>query len=86
MTNDEALRARALQALAKKRAFTGHLLIYLVVNSILVAIRATVAGGGFFWPMFPMLGWGIGVLLQGWNIYRGEPTEEEIQKEMQRLR
>src|SRR3712207_7042354 len=36
-----------------------HLTVYVAVNLILIAIWA-VAGGGYFWPIWPILGWGIG--------------------------
>jgi class 3 adenylate cyclase len=37
-----------------------HLALYVLVNVLLVAIWAA-SGGGYFWPIWPMLGWGIGV-------------------------
>jgi|tagenome__1003787_1003787.scaffolds.fasta_scaffold20954352_2 class 3 adenylate cyclase len=37
-----------------------HLTTYLLVNAMLIAIWAA-AGGGYFWPIWPILGWGIGV-------------------------
>ena len=37
-----------------------HLTVFLVVNVMLVAIWAA-AGGGYFWPIWSILGWGIGV-------------------------
>ena len=38
-----------------------HLRTYLVVNVLLIAIWAA-SGGGYFWPIWPILGWGIGVI------------------------
>jgi class 3 adenylate cyclase len=37
-----------------------HTTIYVVVNVMLIAIWAA-SGGGYFWPIWPILGWGIGV-------------------------
>src|SRR5215212_2731494 len=37
-----------------------HFTTYLLVNLMLIAIWAA-AGGGYFWPIWPILGWGIGV-------------------------
>src|SRR3954454_16536401 len=37
-----------------------HLTTYLVVNLLLIGIWAA-SGGGYFWPIWPILGWGIGV-------------------------
>lgn len=82
--SDEALRELAVQRLKKKRDFTAHVLVYLAVNGFLIVIWAAVSGG-FFWPMFPIIGWGIGLFFHGWDVYRGEPTEQEISREMERL-
>jgi len=60
--------------------------MYVLVNLGLVAIWA-LSDGGFFWPIFVILGWGIGVVAQAWDVYfRHEITEDEIQREAQRLR
>lgn len=37
-----------------------HLAIYVVVNVVLIGIWAA-SGGGYFWPIWSILGWGIGV-------------------------
>jgi hypothetical protein len=41
-----------------------HLRAYIAVNVMLVAIWA-LTGAGYFWPIWPILGWGIGVLSDG---------------------
>ena len=85
-TDEAAIRARALKRLKKRRDFAAHLLVYLLVNSFLVAIWA-VTSGGFFWPVFPIIGWGIGVVMNGWDVWRGDEfTEEQIAHEMQRIK
>jgi hypothetical protein len=38
-----------------------HLRAYIAVNLMLVAIWA-LTGAGYFWPIWPILGWGIGVI------------------------
>jgi hypothetical protein len=41
---------------------------------------------GFFWPIFPILGWGVGVVLNAWDVYRNDTfTEEQIQREIEHL-
>jgi class 3 adenylate cyclase len=37
-----------------------HFTTFLLVNLLLIGIWAA-AGGGYFWPIWPILGWGIGV-------------------------
>ncbi|HEX2084380.1 MAG TPA: DUF1707 domain-containing protein [Solirubrobacteraceae bacterium] len=43
-----------------RRDFREHLRAYVMVMALLVAIWA-LTGAGYFWPVWPMLGWGIGV-------------------------
>ena len=38
-----------------------HFTIYLVVNVALIGIWAA-SGAGYFWPVWPMVGWGVFVL------------------------
>jgi hypothetical protein len=85
-TPETALRSRAVERLRKKREFKTHLFVYVVVNAAVVAVWA-LTGSGFFWPAFPMLGWGIGVIFHAHDVYgRSELSEEEIHREMERLR
>jgi hypothetical protein len=82
----EDARARAVRRLKKKSDFRNHLLAYLVVNAAIVVIWA-ITGSGFFWPVFPILGWGIGVIFHAQDVYgRQEITEEDIRREMERQR
>jgi uncharacterized protein DUF1707/2TM domain-containing protein len=43
------------------KGFPEHLAAYIAVNVMLIFIWIA-AGGGFFWPIFPIAGWGIGVV------------------------
>jgi hypothetical protein len=79
------LRGRAVRRLKKRRDFFAHLLVYFLVNTFLVVIWA-VTSSGFFWPMFPIVGWGIGVVMNAWDVWRGDEfSEEEIAREIQRM-
>jgi uncharacterized ion transporter superfamily protein YfcC len=79
------LRGRALRRLKKRRDFFAHLLVYVLVNAFIVVIWA-VTSNGFFWPIFPMVGWGIGVVMNAWDVWRGEEfSEEDIAREIQRM-
>jgi hypothetical protein len=44
------------------RAFIDHARSYMAVNLLLVVIWLMTTPGHYFWPMWPMLGWGIGLL------------------------
>jgi hypothetical protein len=56
------------------------------VNSVIVGIWAA-TGSGFFWPVFPILGWGIGIVFHAWDVFTTQRiSEERIEREIDRLR
>ena len=86
-SRQDVLRERAIKRLKKRRDFSGHLLVYVLVNAFLVVIWAMTDPDGFFWPVFPIVGWGIGVVLNAWDVYRSDEfDEEQIHREIERLR
>src|SRR5918999_1922509 len=59
-----------------------HFTIYALVNLMLIGIWAA-SGGGYFWPIWPMLGWGIGVAMHAapWLARSGTaPAERRIER------
>ena len=48
-----------------ERPFRSHVTSYLLVMTMLVIIWALTSPGGYFWPVWPMLGWGIGLAAHG---------------------
>lgn len=83
---ESEIRERAIKRLKKRRDFHGHVLIYLMVNTFLVVIWAVTTPGGFFWPVFPIVGWGIGVVMNAWDVYFAEDFDEgDIHREIERL-
>ena len=77
-------RERAIRRLQAKRGFRRHLVVYAVINASL-AVTWGLTPGGYFWPLWPMVGWGIGLALHGWGVYGERPiTEAEIQHEMEK--
>jgi hypothetical protein len=84
-TREQAPRDNAVRQLKKRRDFYGHLLIYTLVNAFLVVIWAITDLHGFFWPVFPIAGWGIFVVMNAWDVFwRPGITEEDIQHEVKR--
>jgi 2TM domain-containing protein len=85
ITHEQVLRDKAVRQLKKKRDFYGHLLVYALFNGFLVVIWA-ITSHGFFWPVFPIVGWGIAVALNAWDVYgRRDIDEDQIRREMERL-
>lgn len=83
---DQVLRDRAIKRLKKRSDFHAHLLVYALVNTFFVAIWALTNADGFFWPVLPLAGWGIGVVMNAWDVYRADEFDEaQIRREMDRL-
>jgi hypothetical protein len=69
----------------KRRDFTAHAITYVLVNAALVAIWA-ITGAGYFWPAWVLLGWGVGLALNAWDVFFRRPiTESEIEREVARV-
>ena len=80
--DDQERREAAVKRVKAKRDFRIHLAVYVVVNSFLVVIWA-LSGAGYFWPIWAIVGWGIGLAFNAWNVYFEKPiSEEEIRREM----
>ncbi len=81
MTQDQ--RQWAINRIRAKRAFWVHLAVYVAVNVLLVVIWAA-GSRDYFWPVWPMLGWGIGVVAHGVTVHVGPSTisEERIDREL----
>jgi hypothetical protein len=64
--------------LKKQRQLRSQLVTFVLVNTFLVAIWlvTSIAAGEpiFFWPIFPILGWGLGLAVQAWQVF-GEREE-----------
>ena len=78
-------RSAAIARIAERQDFRNHALIYGAVNIMLVVIWAA-SGAGYFWPIWAIGGWGIGLAAHAWRIYGQKPiSEAEINEEMRRV-
>jgi hypothetical protein len=79
-------RERARKRLQDRREFGSHAVAFTVVNAFLIAVWA-ITGGGYFWPAWILAGWGVGLVLHGWDTFVRQPiTEADIDREVQRQR
>lgn len=79
-----------LWSLARRRAsFKRHLTTYLVINAFFWILwfilgRKTYGTDGVPWPVWPMLGWGIGLAFHFFGAYVNN-EHRSIEKEYQKL-
>jgi hypothetical protein len=83
-------KEKLLWEIARKRAaFKSHLFTYLLVNAFLWALwffsGRHESGYGVPWPIWPTLGWGIGLVSHyiGAYVY---PQEDAVQREYEKLK
>ena len=81
----EHARELAIQRLKLKQDFKGMLAGGLF--AILVCVVIWLMGdGGYFWPVWVILGIGIAVVVQAWKAYgpSNRITEADVQREMEK--
>ena len=88
--SDEEVYRIARQRVEEKKGFYTHLIVYICVNILLVLIWFF-TGAGFPWFIFPLCGWGIGLLFHCLGVFvfsKGNSAWEkrEIEKEIERLK
>lgn len=77
-------RRAAIKRLQAKRELWTHLFIFVAVNTMLVIIWAS-TGAGYFWPIWPIGGWGVGLAAHAFAVTADRSfTESDIQAEMKR--
>lgn len=89
-TNEQ--RDQRLWRIAKARAgFRTHLMTYLIINGFLWIIwLITDSHDGLPWPVWPMIGWGLGLAFAYYNAYHrdtfGDATSEyeKLQQKQQK--
>ena len=84
---DDIAYRRAAARVEARLAFYRHVMIYAVVNALL-AVLNLVRSPNRLWFQWVILGWGIGLLAHGLNVYSyrwfGSRREQMIQNELQR--
>jgi hypothetical protein len=84
-TVDSQRRETAIKRIKDKEGFRIDLISYLAFTAVVVVIWA-VTGSGYFWPIWLIGLWGMGVILHAYAVYVARPvTEDRIQSEMQNL-
>lgn len=84
-------RDEQLWKLARKRAgFKRSLITYILINAFLWMVWYFKTGRdtgwyGFPWPMWVLLGWGIGIAFQFFDAYGGG-KDDAVEKEYEKLR
>ena len=85
--SEEQIYEEAKKRVEEKKGFRNHVIVYLCVNTMLVLIW-WFTGAGFPWFVFPLGGWGIGVLFHGLGVYvfSRRSDKRAIEREAEEIR
>jgi len=86
--SDDEIRELATHRVRRRRGFYSHLVAYILVNLMLVAIWYF-TGRSYFWPGWVMLFWGIGLVFNGVAVFaKGDIGSERaaIEKEIDKIK
>lgn len=78
----EAARKAAEKRIKNRVEFYQHIAAYVIINTMLaLAFRDQ------WWIIFPIFGWGLGVILHGLEVFLDDPLRREraIEREMRKL-
>lgn len=84
---EDVERAHAVRELKRRREFLGTLGGWASVSAITTTVWVVAGADGYFWPIWPMVGIGIGVVGQAasiWGPTKKDITEADIAAEMRR--
>ncbi len=95
MVTEEELRRKAEKRAEEKVDFLIHFTMYICVNALLVGIWFFTGGSGWFtggeglfpWFIFPLFGWGIGLVAHFFGAFASPGlTDRFVEKEYERLK
>jgi len=81
---DDAPRDQARQRIEARRGFTQTVVTAGIIAAVLIVIWALTGADGF-WPVWPILGMGIGVAFRAYSTFGRKPiTDADIDRELRR--
>ncbi|MEH2295110.1 2TM domain-containing protein [Nostoc sp.] len=61
----------------RSRGFWAHFVCFLAVNLFLILLNL-ITSPSYFWAIFPVLGWGLGLFFHWWSVYQTKTEDYEI--------
>jgi hypothetical protein len=68
LKNNVEVKKEEMSNSQQRKGFKSHLFTFLAINGFLVLLNLVVSPG-YFWAIYPILGWGLGLLLHGIKVY-----------------
>jgi len=77
LAEQEEERSRHKFNTFRRRGFQSHFVTFFAVNLFLVVLNL-ITSPSYFWAIFPILGWGLGLFLHWWSVYHSKTEDYEI--------
>ena len=88
--SEKEIYEEARKRVEEKKGFFIHFTVYIVINIMLVLIWAFASGSVFPWFIFPLGGWGIGIIFHFLGVFvfsrRTGWERREIEKEVEKIK
>lgn len=82
--SDDQIYSRARQKVKVRKKFYTHVITWVLMSVMFITFNLFTTD--YFWAIFPILAWGIGVAFHGIQVFSDEWEEYEIEKEFNRMR
>jgi hypothetical protein len=87
--SEEEVYDLAKKRVREKKDFYNHVVIYVVINILLIIIWAFTSQG-YPWFIWPLAGWGVGLIFHGLGVFvfnkQSSWEKSEIEKEAEKIR
>lgn len=87
MTDLDRKREAVIDRINAKRDFKIHAAVFTVANLVFVLGWLLTGPASYCWPIWPFLGWGLGLSYHAWCVYAPKRpiSEDEIEREMHKV-
>jgi hypothetical protein len=80
----QTLYKKANARAREKKRFFAHFLRWAVMSIFFILVN--IFTSDYFWAIFPIMGWGIGLAMHGIKVYTNEWEDSETERELRRLK
>lgn len=78
------LYEHARKRVKSRKKFYSHIFSWVLMSAFFILLN--IFTSDYFWAIFPILGWGIGVAFHGIQVFSDEWEDQEVGKEYERLK
>lgn len=82
--SEEHLYSQAKSKVKSRKKFYSHVITWILLSILFIFINLFTSD--YFWAIFPILAWGIGVAFHGIQVFSDEWEEQEVEREFNKMK